>query len=59
MGEVAQLGLNGQQLVQIVQESQTAFIKLVAVFRQLQQGGFPMPCSFSMVRTEEAKDSMR
>ena len=46
MGEVAQLGLNGQQLVQIVQESQTAFIKLVAVFRQLQQGGFPDAVQF-------------
>ena len=41
MGEVAELGLNGQKLVQIVQESQAAFVKLVAVFRQFQQGCFP------------------
>ena len=41
MGDVAQLCLNTQQLVQTIQECQAAFVKLVAVFRQFQQRGFP------------------
>lgn len=60
VGDVAQLCLNTQQLVQTIQECQAAFVKLVAVFLPVPaREASPMPCSFSMVWTEEEKDSMR